>query len=453
MLNLVFVSSTDLNKCNVEILNNNFSTKKQPISSFATGQVDLNKVMCDDSSCYSNDPMTPSHPSTASSSHFCGQVGRVEEGNFPSPPLRKEYNIGSKETSVVLHSDDAGNSSFVDSNHNYERIDICTGSFKFDRLSSNDIGLDLETVCRPKIVLNEDFDCHGNDSSGGSTLELPKSQDHTYESATIAIHVKGKVEDAAFVCSCNNHNTVPDGCCNLSFASCKPFHVADDESSNAEIPLSEAQIGNPSAADQLSGTHKGSQVPETLSCENQRSTDSSELKHEYLRKDEESNEVDILIQEAAESLVHISLESSTCYRDCSTKIGGELKEIETKEIQIPQCSSDSFELMTLELAESTADDLSVSSKPPDINFTETKDCGFKLRRGRRLKDFQKDILPGLASLSRYEIREDVNILEGVLRSREYKKMRAGMGNVGQSWCTPTRSRRSRLNHTARRRFL
>ncbi|KAF3448374.1 hypothetical protein FNV43_RR09087 [Rhamnella rubrinervis] len=424
----------DLNKCHGDALNNNLSTKKQPISSFATGHVDLNRVLFDDSSCYSNDP-TVAHPSTASSSHFCGLVGRVEEGSLHSPSLKKEYNNGSNETSVVLHLNDTGNSSLVDSNGNYERADIGTGSSKFDQSSGSEIGLDLETMCGPKIGLSEDFDCHRIDSNDGSILQLPKSQVHSHEGTRIVICEKQKIEEALFSCSSHSHNTVPDGDCNISFDSCKLIHIADNESSNAEIVQSEVQLGNASAVDQLSGTHKGSEVPETLSGNNQIFTDSSESKHEYLRK-EESDEIDILIQEAAESLVHMSLESSTCHQDCSTKDGGRSNKMEVKEIQRPQCSSDSFEFMTLELTESTVDDLSMSSKPPDVNFTEAKDCGFKLRRGRRLKDFQKDILPGLASLSRHEILEDINILEGVLRSREYKKMRAGMGDMRQSWCTP-----------------
>ena len=171
--------------------------------------------------------------------------------------------------------------------------------------------------------------------------------------------------------------------------------------------------------------------------------------HECYNNGEESAEVDDLIQIAAESLIHISLENSACYQESSTRTGS--NELAKEDEKQPQCSSDSFELMTLKLTESTADDYSVSSKPFEVSDAERKDFSVKLRRGRRLKDFQRDILPGLASLSRHEIREDINILEGVLRSREYRKMRAKMSN-GESWCTPVRSRRSRLNYVGRKTF-
>ncbi|KAM1145890.1 hypothetical protein ACFX2J_037708 [Malus domestica] len=119
--------------------------------------------------------------------------------------------------------------------------------------------------------------------------------------------------------------------------------------------------------------------------------------------------------------------------------------METKGSEQPQCSSDSYELLTLNLIEGTEDDYCVSLKPSEVNYNDSKEFGVKLRRGRRMKDFQRDILPGLASLSRHEIREDINIMETVLRSREYKKLRGKVADY-QSWCTPVKNKRSRLNY-------
>lgn len=398
---------------------------------FASGHVNFNKVQRDDSSCYSNGPMM-AHRSTASSSHaFCELVHMVENGSFHSISSKIDFNNVSNEVSEILRPDDAENFSIIDSNCNYERTETRFGNSKLSGFS-NVIEIDLETVSRPKIGLYEDLGCQRNDHSDGSTLEIPKSQIHTYEDR--------KTEDVVFSCSNHSQNKVPDGHFDISSASCEPLHI-ENESSSADIAQSEVEPRNPSAIDQFSGTHKHYDVLETLSGGIQRSTDSSELKLNYedLEK-EESDEVDILIQKAAESLIHISLESPARYKDFSTRDGAS-NEMENDEIQRPKCRSDFYELITLKLTESCADDLSVSSKPPDVNFTDKIDYGFKLRRGSRLKDFQKDILPGLASLSRHEIREDINILEGVLRSREYRKMRAELGD-GQSWFTPTRSKRS-----------
>ena len=118
----------------------------------------------------------------------------------------------------------------------------------------------------------------------------------------------------------------------------------------------------------------------------------------------------------------------------------------------PLCSFDSFELIAVNLTESNVDDNSVSSKAFEINDMEAKEFGLKLRRGRRMKDFQREILPSLTSFSKHEILEDINIMEGVLRSREYRKMRAKMAANGENWSAPVRSRRSRLGYAGRRHF-
>lgn len=159
-------------------------------------------------------------------------------------------------------------------------------------------------------------------------------------------------------------------------------------------------------------------------------------------KNKEPAEIDSLIQTAAESLIQISLNISSSYDN----------KMESKEMEIPECTSDSYELIVLNLPETSADELCVSSKPYEISEMETRDFGFKLKRGRRMKDFQKEILPNLASLSRHEICEDINIMEAVLRSREYKRLRSKMTDRDNNWFTPVRSRRSRRNCVGRRNF-
>ena len=116
----------------------------------------------------------------------------------------------------------------------------------------------------------------------------------------------------------------------------------------------------------------------------------------------------------------------------------------------PLCS---FELKAINLTESNVDDNYVSSKPFEINDMEAKEFGLKLRRGRRMKDFQREILPSLTSFSKHEILEDISIMDGILRSREYRKMRAKMAINGENWLAPMRSKRSRLGYAGRRHFL
>ncbi|KAF5478461.1 hypothetical protein F2P56_005020 [Juglans regia] len=424
---------------------NNLSTKMRQPSLFKAAHLDLNKVQLDDSSCCSNDLLV-AHPSTASSAHvFIELFGRVQEDNCASMTWIKENENCSNEASDILHQDDAVNS-LIDSNSKSKITEIWASTSKFNGLCGSEVGL-----C-------EDLGGHGSEPNNGNVgflLEPSKNLLHDPNGMCIAsgqMNFEKSEEDIIILASSSqSQSTVQGGRGNVSPASCKSQSNVDNDSSSVKTMQSGIEIGssNLSPFDQFSGNHVGCQVAETLSGnQDQRSFDSSESKHECHNK-EESSEADALIHWAAESLVHFSLEIASGNQDCSAK--AELTEMKNEGRDQPQCSSDSFELIALNLKECNVDEYSVSSKPFEVNDMETTDFSSKLRRGRRLKDFQKDILPGLASLSRQEIREDINILEGVLRSREYRKIRARMAD-GQSWCAPVRSRRSRLNYVRRKKI-
>ncbi|KAF8413005.1 hypothetical protein HHK36_000977 [Tetracentron sinense] len=117
-------------------------------------------------------------------------------------------------------------------------------------------------------------------------------------------------------------------------------------------------------------------------------------------------------------------------------------ELENGESKQSQYSSDSFESITLRLTESSANDYSVSSRQVEVNETDKKGCPYKLRRGRRPKDFQREILPGLTSLSRHDICEDINSIGEIVNLKELRKNRSRKVGGG-NWCSPVRSRRSR----------
>lgn len=402
------------------------------------GNLDLNK---DDSSCYSNGPIM-AHPSTESSSvaSVNGLVGRQDDGSPCSIFQTKEYSKCSKNTSDMLPQDGARKFLFIDLNSNCEKMELSLGDSQVNKLSGNEVDLAFEDVSKPKTA---HYEVSGKEkidfcSNNGSSLEFSRSNIHKCEATRMVNHEKGKQEDIEVSNSNPCQIIFKDGHGDLSSDSGKTPHCVDNE----DTAKSEVELGNPSSTDELFENRIGSEVPilEMVSDEqNQRSLCRIEVKHQCF-KNEDSDAVDVLIQEAAQSLLRISLDNSACYKTRSTKDEGS-QEFETKK-ENPEIS-DFFELMTL-LTETSAD--AFPSKPHEVNFLEKKDCGVNIRRGRRLKNFQKDILPGLASLSRHEIREDINIMEGVLRSREYKKMRAGMAD-GQSWRTPRKSRRSQVNHT------
>jgi hypothetical protein len=86
---------------------------------------------------------------------------------------------------------------------------------------------------------------------------------------------------------------------------------------------------------------------------------------------------------------------------------------------------DSFESLTLKLEETRIDEYWSRPLEPAITTDEqavstahllTKPRRGQQRRRRQKRDFQKDILPGLSSLSRPEIIEDVQLLEGLVQA-------------------------------------
>ncbi|CAN8312050.1 unnamed protein product [Cochlearia groenlandica] len=172
----------------------------------------------------------------------------------------------------------------------------------------------------------------------------------------------------------------------------------------------------------------------------------------FCNREEELSES---IQMAAESLVQIStvsyqnqdLQSKPVSRTNSSCQDQDFQDNKPEKSNTEQrcCSYDSFELHTLGISETnTEEDFCVSSMALDelnnITRDDNREIGLKLRRGRRMKNFQKEILPTLASLSRHEIREDINILEAVFRSREYKKFHGKTKDV--KFGTNQRNKRS-----------
>ncbi|KAJ0667238.1 hypothetical protein HanPI659440_Chr17g0675581 [Helianthus annuus] len=85
---------------------------------------------------------------------------------------------------------------------------------------------------------------------------------------------------------------------------------------------------------------------------------------------------------------------------------------------------DEYEMMTLELDETKEEDYMPTPLVPE--FEEPDEVGPDLtncrprrgqgRRGRPRRDFQRDILPGITSLSRHEITEDLQIFGGLMKA-------------------------------------
>uniref|UniRef100_A0A5B6Z0T8 Uncharacterized protein n=1 Tax=Davidia involucrata TaxID=16924 RepID=A0A5B6Z0T8_DAVIN len=116
---------------------------------------------------------------------------------------------------------------------------------------------------------------------------------------------------------------------------------------------------------------------------------------------------------------------SSCVDDLESKLGTESRgkdgvgndESSTDEI-------DYFEAMTLELTEIKEEEyMPMPLVPENRKVEETGATSVpnrprkgQARRGRQRRDFQRDILPGLASLSRHEVTEDLQTFGGLMRA-------------------------------------
>ncbi|CAI9785268.1 unnamed protein product [Fraxinus pennsylvanica] len=89
----------------------------------------------------------------------------------------------------------------------------------------------------------------------------------------------------------------------------------------------------------------------------------------------------------------------------------------------PFCEKmDEFEAMALQLTETKEEDYMPKPFVPEIEKVEEMGAGSnrtrrnQTRRGRQRRDFKRDILPGLTSLSRHEVTEDLQAFGGLMRA-------------------------------------
>ncbi|PAN48567.1 hypothetical protein PAHAL_9G390800 [Panicum hallii] len=140
---------------------------------------------------------------------------------------------------------------------------------------------------------------------------------------------------------------------------------------------------------------------------------------------------------AARTLLSIFQHNSARVADCP---GGNSTTSAQNGNNEPQPSLDSFEKTVLSLEEIKDDGQSIKATPPDRGGPP---CGIKLKRGRGMRNFQREIMPGLVSLARQEICEDLEAI-----GYEPKKTRSRKTRKGQGSCS-TRSRPLKRGSAAR----
>ncbi|XP_042022765.1 uncharacterized protein LOC121770036 isoform X1 [Salvia splendens] len=135
---------------------------------------------------------------------------------------------------------------------------------------------------------------------------------------------------------------------------------------------------------------------------------------------EESNSIDRMEASLAESFMWFVNTVSLCPDEsASTDIDGLLKDLSEE--------MDYFEEMTLQIPETKEEDYMPTPFVPELQKKEeavvnavTRPRRGQSRRGRQRRDFQRDILPGLTSLSRYEVTEDIQTFGGMMRATGHR---------------------------------
>ena len=139
---------------------------------------------------------------------------------------------------------------------------------------------------------------------------------------------------------------------------------------------------------------------------------------------------------------------SSCADDLDSKFGSVLRARDSVDKDESGCIGiDYFEAMTLNLVETNVEEYLPKPAVPETPKMEETGTALvqnrtrkgQARRGRQRRDFQRDILPGLASLSRHEVTEDLQTFGGLMRA------------TGHPWHSGMARRNSTRNGGARGR--
>lgn len=435
---LIFVSSAGVLQCYNVPISEDMPTNRKHFSSDERALLDLNRHP-DELSFHSTDlgSVSSSTGTLLMDSH--GMVGESCDNSSLNAPNRRDQandDCNNKTSDLLKHS----------------AVNCVVGACSNDTncITSGSMNLNSSVVaaldnCGSRDGHSSKVEPEGTnitlESQNGSHTDLPM------QAATGSKHT----EDTKFSDECLTQDTLEDMDVDRSPILCKSNCVADDllsrtvtKKSGTHLAKSNTPVDNP-------GSSQAEKSPCQEDAESSGNNDSNFQAGDDHDQKGKAAEVDNEVQKGAVSLLFFKLE---CMRDqsCWTAKASKTRQKEQNDSneQQPQYSSDTFESMVLKLPECNEDDSCVSSKPFEVNNTNNKDCGIALRRGRRMKDFRKDILPNLASLSRHEISEDIKIMEAVLRSREYKKIMSRMKGEQKCFTPVMRSRRSRLNYAGQK---
>ncbi|XP_051144516.1 uncharacterized protein LOC127260693 isoform X2 [Andrographis paniculata] len=153
---------------------------------------------------------------------------------------------------------------------------------------------------------------------------------------------------------------------------------------------------------------------------------------------------DKVLRNAAETIAAISLSGRQISRDDETLLeisvhwfvdavsSNELEKVSVEGSRLKDGSSqqdssnemDEFEVSTLQLQEATEVDYMPHPSAPqvekegdmEVDTVPSRSRRVFSRRGRQRRDFQRDILPGMTTLARHEVTEDIQTFGGVMKA-------------------------------------
>nr|XP_043606079.1 uncharacterized protein LOC122578235 [Erigeron canadensis] len=173
--------------------------------------------------------------------------------------------------------------------------------------------------------------------------------------------------------------------------------------------------------------------------------------HKETEPKPDHSESDELAKIAAEAIVAISsqkvkaeLVSNAGNEDYPLLWFVEVIDSCVKNVISPPREIDEYEMLTLQLEETKEEDympapvvLDIQEPDEVCHAVTSRPRRGQARRGRPRRDFQRDILPGMASLSRHEISEDHQIFGGLMRA------------TGHSWIGSTRKNGKKIGTRGR----
>ncbi|KAI3468909.1 hypothetical protein Pfo_025572 [Paulownia fortunei] len=427
-----------IERCHEDLSCKNTSARRKLFTSHEVGQLDLNKALPDESSVHPIDHWISNPSKCTSSGVSYNEVGEYGKGTFLTVVDWREPKNNYSSESSALDRQDIKKSTLTTSPSKDSGEHICGRTL---------CSVDLGSVCGPSS--NKDLvSCSRNLRLKNAESEISLTEKTCQKISLSEMNVEKNKEDK--LCSQYSSQELLEGTdSNRSPVSCKSDWITDDVSSNTKtgpcgIGMSNSNVSPSTFQNSDSSLVAKKLVQQDVVPSIKTKSQSSDPNNEELA------EVDIMVRKGAVSLIYFSLGCLARNQD-HTPESKKRKESCNVEREAPQSSSESYESIVLKQPECSVDEYCMSSTPFEVTSLDKKDHGVKLKRGRRMKDFRKEILPGLASLSRQEICEDIKIMELAIRSREYKKYRSKTASRSDCFSS-VRSRRSRLSYVGRRYY-